>query len=98
MGVVQLLATAFASVVIDRSGRKILLLMSSFIMAICLTMLGSFYYLEDIDSDYIDQLWWLPLTSLSFYVLAFSIGLGPVPWVSDIMIRVTILFKIQVKT
>lgn len=82
MGVVQVLATAFCGVIIDKCGRKILLILSSSIMTVCLIMLGLFYYLKDMNHEYVPQLSWVPLTSLSIYTVAFSIGLGPVPWVS----------------
>ncbi len=37
----------------------------------------------DVDPDTVDSLGWLPLTSLIIYVLAFSIGFGPLPWMMN---------------
>ena len=77
----QVLA-AFGSVfVIDRLGRKVLLLISIIIVIICLVLLGIFFYMLARDPDSVANIGWLPLTSLSIYILAFEIGLGPVAWV-----------------
>lgn len=43
--------------------------------------LGTYFYLGDTKYSGIEDLGWLPLTSLSIYILAFAIGFGPVPWV-----------------
>lgn len=74
IGLVQAFATLGASMIVDKAGRKILLLISSVVMSICLVMLGVFYFLKDIEESYVESLSWLPLTSLSVYTIAFSIG------------------------
>lgn len=81
LGVAHVLATFLATVIVDRAGRKILLLISSVIMTTCLIALGIYFYLSDSDSTTVRNLGWLPLTSLSVYILSFAIGFGPIPWV-----------------
>lgn len=36
-----------------------------------------------INPDTVESLGWLPLTSLIIYVLAFSVGFGPLPWMMN---------------
>ncbi|KAG0712649.1 Facilitated trehalose transporter Tret1 [Chionoecetes opilio] len=81
VGVVQVAATFLATVLMDRAGRKLLLIVSSSVMALSLVALGEFFYLKSEDAVWArDSLGWLPLVSLMVYVLAFSIGYGPIPW------------------
>jgi facilitated trehalose transporter len=84
-------ATIFATFLIDRLGRKVLLLMSSSLMVLTLGSLGTFFFVNrELVKDpnpkaleeYVTEmgLGWIPLVSLMLYVLAFSIGFGPIPW------------------
>lgn len=76
----QLLATFASTVVVDRLGRKLLLLISIVSMIICLVLLGVFFFLQADAGSNVDSLGWLPLTSLSIYIITFSLGFGPIPW------------------
>lgn len=83
IGVIQVVATFVSSMVVDRLGRRILLLLSALVMCLCLTALGVYFYLQSVhgeDSDIIQNISWLPLVSLSLFFIAFSIGFGPIPW------------------
>lgn len=83
IGVIQVAATFVSSLVVDRLGRRILLLLSALIMCICSLALGVYFYLKDIHgegSDVIQAISWIPLLSLSLFIVAFSIGFGPIPW------------------
>ena len=78
VGVVQMVSTFVAVVLVDRLGRKVLLLFSDAIMGACLLVLGVYFYLKSAGN--VDDLGWLPLVSLMLYIFAFSIGIGPIPW------------------
>uniref|UniRef100_A0A336LQF3 Facilitated trehalose transporter Tret1 n=1 Tax=Culicoides sonorensis TaxID=179676 RepID=A0A336LQF3_CULSO len=80
VGVIQVVATFISSLVVDKLGRRLLLLFSIVVMGICLCGLGVFFYLKDEESEIIDNLGWLPITSLCIFMIAFSLGFGPVPW------------------
>lgn len=79
IGVVNFVSTFIATVLIDRLGRKILLYISSVSMICMLTILGVYYYFKDTQAD-VSAYGWLPLACLVIYVLGFSIGFGPIPW------------------
>ncbi|CAH1158635.1 unnamed protein product [Phyllotreta striolata] len=80
VGVVNFAATFVASMLIDRLGRKVLLYISSVSMAISLAVLGLFFYLKDVVLMDLHSVDWLPLVCFMTYVLGFSLGFGPIPW------------------
>lgn len=49
-------------------------------MTLMLTALGAFYYISDNHASQAESIGWLPLTSLSIYIIFFAIGYGPIPW------------------
>lgn len=81
VGVMQVVATFVASLTVDKLGRRALLVISAVVMCICNIGLGVYFYLRDAKSDYLTHLNWLPISSLCVYIIAFSLGLGPIPWV-----------------
>lgn len=80
VGVMQVVATFIASLVVDRLGRRLLLLASDAIMALCTILLGIFFFMKQNDESSVDSIGWLPVVSLCIFIVAFSIGFGPVPW------------------
>ncbi|XP_041974758.1 facilitated trehalose transporter Tret1-like [Aricia agestis] len=80
VGVVNFLSTFIATALIDRTGRKILLYISSVTMTVTLVILGAFFYVRDSMHLDVESLGWLPLTSLMIYLLGFSLAFGPIPW------------------
>ncbi|XP_045766502.1 facilitated trehalose transporter Tret1-2 homolog isoform X2 [Maniola jurtina] len=83
IGVIQVIATFVSSVVVDKLGRRILLLFSALVMCLCSTALGVFFFLKDTHgegSSIVEAISWLPLLSLSLFIVAFSLGFGPIPW------------------
>lgn len=79
VGVVQVLMTFVSSVLIDKAGRRILLLQSSFIMGSCLIVLGVYFKLQADKAD-VSGIGWLPLASVVLFIISFSLGFGPIPW------------------
>lgn len=80
VGIMQVVATLFASLLVDRLGRRILLIISAFAMATCTIVMGIYFFLQDKDRALTSSLGWLPITALCIFIIAFSIGFGPVPW------------------
>lgn len=79
IGVVNFISTFIATMLIDRLGRKVLLYISSVAMITTLLALGAYFYLKQNHID-VTAYGWLPLACLVIYVLGFSIGFGPIPW------------------
>lgn len=79
VGVVQVLMTFAAAVLVERAGRKILLVQSSAIMCLCLTVLGIYFCLKDNGYD-VSSIGWMPLFSMVMFIVSFSLGYGPIPW------------------
>jgi facilitated trehalose transporter len=66
---------------VDRAGRRILLLVSGVVMAISLAALGAFFYMVEIYGQDVQQsLGWLPLASLILFIIAYSSGFANVPF------------------
>ncbi|TMW45765.1 hypothetical protein DOY81_009155 [Sarcophaga bullata] len=79
VGFVQVSMTFASSLLIEKAGRKSLLLFSSTIMTICLAILGSYFDMKDSGKD-VSSLGWLPLLCVVMFMVTFSMGYGPVPW------------------
>lgn len=77
---VQVLATFLGSILMDRAGRKILLLISAVCMAISLFLFGGYDFIKIKDPEAAAKIGWLPVICLTFFIAAFSIGFGPTPW------------------
>ncbi|CAG7718425.1 unnamed protein product [Allacma fusca] len=80
VGIVQVVATVLSSILMDRAGRKLLLLVSDAAMCLFLVLLGVFFYFKDNDTETAEKIGWLPLVSLIFFIVFFSLGYGPIPW------------------
>lgn len=73
----QVLLTGLACVLIERAGRRGLLLFASSTMAIALFILSYYFLAQDLG------LWgpsWMALIGLGLFIMGFSLGLGPIPW------------------
>ncbi|KAH7980982.1 hypothetical protein HPB49_020645 [Dermacentor silvarum] len=58
------------------------MLVTSLIVTAILTLLGFFYYYKDMDKGKFRHRYrYEPLASLTTYIAAFCLGIGPVPWV-----------------
>lgn len=81
IGVVQVLATFVATMIVDRAGRRILLLISDSMMALCTLVLGIYFYLQDLDKSNVANIGFIPILALVVFIASFSLGFGPAPWI-----------------
>lgn len=79
VGVVQVLFTAVAAVIMDRAGRKLLLMISGVCMALSTAAFGVYFYLLEQPQPQ-TQLAWLALLSMGVFITGFALGWGPIPW------------------
>ncbi|XP_044734839.1 facilitated trehalose transporter Tret1-like [Chrysoperla carnea] len=83
LGVIQMLGNLIGEAIVDSSGRKYLLTRSAIYTSISLFVLGIFFQIKYYQAIYliVGQSAFLPLLLVSIYAIAYSIGLGTVPWV-----------------
>lgn len=84
---VELLAVATTTLLIlDRFGKRVLMITSTAGCCVSLLALGIYFYLKDYHSGIIESLEYLPLTALVSYNILFSIGLsfGPIAVLSEL--------------
>ena len=75
------MATTIATLIMDKLGRRVLLIVSALVMILSLYGLGLyFWFLKDRGEDFAAQISFLPLGSVCLFIFAFSIGFGPIPW------------------
>ncbi|KAK7075588.1 hypothetical protein SK128_011517 [Halocaridina rubra] len=78
----QVVASIAAAFLMDRAGRKTLLIGGAATTCLSLAALGGYFYMKDQDSEWAkDTIGWLPLTSLIIYIVAVNLGFNTVQYV-----------------
>lgn len=83
VGVIQVIATAVATWLVDKTGRRILLIVSSSGMAISFVLVAVSFYLKvsvSEDSELFGILGILSVVGVVCLIISFSLGMGPIPW------------------
>ncbi|KAJ8972656.1 hypothetical protein NQ317_015376 [Molorchus minor] len=76
--VLMLIAVLVASIIIDKFGRKKLLITSSILTGLCLATIGIYFNVKNIGYN-VGSISWVPIVSVMIYAFVFKIGLGMVP-------------------
>lgn len=76
----QVIATIVGSVLVDKLGRRALLIMSGAGHAISLIVFGFYSHLSAADEKFQTENAWVAVASLIVFISSFSIGYGPIPW------------------
>ncbi|XP_030552434.1 sugar transporter ERD6-like 7 isoform X2 [Rhodamnia argentea] len=78
--ILQVIVTAIGAALVDRAGRKPLLLISGtgLVLGCILTALSFYLKVHDLAADAVPI---LAVTGILLYIAAFSVGMGAVPWV-----------------
>jgi len=76
VGVTNVVFTIVAVLLLDRLGRRALLLTGTIGLLVALIVLGTYFSSATLQSDY----GWVALGGLLLFIAAFAIGLGPVFW------------------
>ncbi|GJQ71381.1 hypothetical protein Trydic_g11109 [Trypoxylus dichotomus] len=77
VGIVQFIATLVSSSIVDKLGRRPLLLISTSVSCLSLLTLSLYFYLK-ITID-VSSIAWLPLVTLMVYIFFYNLGIGPMP-------------------
>lgn len=80
VGSIHLAASLVGSLLIEKAGRRFLLLLSISFMTVSLTALGAFFVLQEANLELSETFGWLPLTSLCVFIVSFALGFGPIPF------------------
>lgn len=80
VALIQLIGSYIATLLVEKVGRKTLLIVSSFGSFLSLTVMGTYYYLKETQVD-VSQVTIIPLLSFSVLVLFSAVGLAGVPFV-----------------
>lgn len=84
VGLIQVVFTGVAALIMDRAGRIALLMLSGVAMAISTTVFGVYFYLVAAPGAAAAEghadLAWLALACLAVFITGFALGWGPIPW------------------
>nr|XP_022912004.1 facilitated trehalose transporter Tret1-like [Onthophagus taurus] len=79
IGAVQVIAAFITPLVVDKLGRRVLLMISAIGALISEAPLGLYFHLKNNDVD-VENIYWLPVVCLIVYMIVFNFGFGPLPW------------------
>ncbi|XP_075970867.1 trehalose transporter 1-like protein [Anticarsia gemmatalis] len=79
-GTVQLFTSAMSSQLVDRLGRKPLLLISSCGVGLSNIIIGAYFYLKYQNSDVLINLKFIPNVVIPIFIFSYTIGLATVPF------------------
>ncbi|KAG6766804.1 hypothetical protein POTOM_027978 [Populus tomentosa] len=84
LGAIQVIATGISSWLMDKAGRRLLLIISTTGVTLSLLLVAIAFYLQGIlpqDSDLYHIMGIVSLGGLVAVVIFFSVGLGAIPWI-----------------
>ncbi|KAL0287593.1 UNVERIFIED_CONTAM: Sugar transporter ERD6-like 6, partial [Sesamum radiatum] len=83
VGTIQVIATAVATWLVDRTGRRILLIVSSAGMSLSLLVVAVAFFSKGLvspDSTLHGILGIVSVVGVLCMIISFSLGMGPIPW------------------
>ncbi|XP_021759540.1 sugar transporter ERD6-like 6 isoform X1 [Chenopodium quinoa] len=84
LGAVQVIATVVTTWLVDKSGRRFLLILSSAGMTLCLLVVAASFFLKDIvgiESSWHNAFSIISVVGVVAMVVCFSLGIGAIPWI-----------------
>lgn len=80
LGAVQFIVSFILPPFVDRAGRKPMLIFSGVGMFLSEAALGCYLYIQDYTDINVEELSWLPVTTLVVYMITYNCGFGPLPY------------------
>ncbi|XP_053616284.1 facilitated trehalose transporter Tret1-like [Plodia interpunctella] len=80
LGAVQLLTSAISCQLVDRLGRKPLLLVSSCGVGLANIIIGAYFFMKHENSEYLVALRFIPIIVIPIFIFSYTIGLATVPF------------------
>lgn len=81
LGVAQLIAGITAAGLVDRVGRRILMLVSGLSATVALVGVGVFFHLKYVAKADVSAISWLPVAAIITYEVVTTLGIGTLPYV-----------------
>ncbi|CAH0724722.1 unnamed protein product, partial [Brenthis ino] len=81
LGCVQVLTCCVSVVLVDRLGRKPLLLLSALGVGLMNGIIGTYFYFYATNKPSVANFYWVPITAILIYIVCYAIGLSTVPYV-----------------
>ncbi|XP_047018790.1 facilitated trehalose transporter Tret1-like [Helicoverpa zea] len=81
LGCVQVATCVLSVILVDRVGRKPLLLLSALGVGLMNGTIGTYFYFDHVNKEAVAHLHWIPLAALLVYIVCYAIGLSTVPYV-----------------
>lgn len=81
LGCVQVATCTVSVLLVDRVGRKPLLLLSALGVGLMNGTVGTFFYFQDYQKANVSSVDWIPMAALIVYIVCYAIGLSTVPYV-----------------
>ncbi|KAK5644662.1 hypothetical protein RI129_005962 [Pyrocoelia pectoralis] len=79
VGIVQVLAGSLTPLLVERTGKRFILIFSAVGMGLAMGLLGFYFYVQN-NPTVITYFFWLPIASLICFNITYSVGFGPLPW------------------
>ncbi|CAG9861810.1 unnamed protein product [Phyllotreta striolata] len=79
-GVLQIIASALTPLLVERLGKRILLMQSGIGMGVSQGALALFFYLKDDRGSDVSSIGWLPILCLAVFIVTYCLGFGPLAW------------------
>lgn len=81
LGCVQVATCVLSVCLVDRVGRKPLLILSALGVGLMNGTIGTYFFFDITNKASVSHLHWLPLAALLVYIVCYAIGLSTVPYV-----------------
>ncbi|XP_026319446.1 facilitated trehalose transporter Tret1-like isoform X2 [Hyposmocoma kahamanoa] len=81
LGCVQVATCTVSVLLVDRVGRKPLLLLSALGVGLMNGTVGTFFFFQDYQKANVSSVDWIPMAALIVYIVCYAIGLSTVPYV-----------------
>ena len=88
VGVIQVIFTLISVLLVDLLGRRVLLTLGGALLSLSTAALGLYFFLKDnghfkhdhIINDSHSHFYYLAVACLAVFIIGFSLGWGPIPW------------------
>uniref|UniRef100_W4VSE3 Putative sugar transporter n=1 Tax=Phaedon cochleariae TaxID=80249 RepID=W4VSE3_PHACE len=80
IGVVQILASGATPMLVEKWGKRFLLMLSGIGMGLSQGVMAYFFHLKDDKMEDISNIGWVPIVGLVVFIVAYCLGFGPLPW------------------